>query len=147
MCSYDELIRAIKRYNPEELEHVKKAYEFAKKCHQGQLRRSGEPYIIHPVAVDNILAEFHADRDTLCAGLLHDVIEDCHVSREEIESIFNAKIAELVDGVTNLTQVGFKTRSERNYATIRKMILMTTKDARVILIKLADRNGFLRPSC
>ena len=138
MLSYDDLMKSVRIYNPEELDKVQRAYEFASKCHSGQFRKSGEPYIIHPVAVDCYLADFHADRDTLCAGLLHDVIEDCNVSKEEIAERFNEKTAELVDGVTNLTQVNL-TRAERDYANIRKIILGATREARIPIIKVADR--------
>ena len=137
--SIEQLIKTIQEYNNEEVEFINKAYEFAKKYHAGQFRQSGEPYIIHPLAVATILANMHADRDTVCAGLLHDVIEDCDVSKEMIADEFNETIAELVDGVTNLTQVNFQNKAEREYATKRKILLGITKDARIIIIKLADR--------
>ncbi len=137
--SFENFIELVKNYNPEEVEVVTRAYLFAKKCHEGQFRHSGEPYIIHPLAVATILADMHADRDTLCAGLLHDVVEDCNITREKIASLFNETIAELVDGVTNLTKVNFEDKTERNFATKRKIILGITKDARIIIIKLADR--------
>lgn len=137
--SFDEFIKIIKSYNPEEVGIITKAYEFAKRCHDGQFRQSGEPYIVHPLAVATILANMHADCNTVCAGLLHDVIEDCAVTMEEIATEFNETVASLVDGVTNLTQVNFETKTERDYATKRKIILGITKDARIIIIKLADR--------
>lgn len=139
MYNFDALMRAIQKYNAEEIEYVTKVYEFAKKCHAGQFRESGEPYISHPIAVAGILTGTHADRNTLCAGLLHDVIEDCNVTEDEIAERFNPDIAYLVDGVTNLTKSDFKTRSARNLAIKRKIIMGTTKEARIILIKLADR--------
>lgn len=138
-ATFEQLIELIKSYNPDEVEIITKAYEFAKKCHEGQIRESGEPYIVHPLAVANILATMHADRDTVCAGFLHDVIEDCNVTKEEIAKMFNPTVAELVDGVTNLTQVDFKSKTERDYATKRKIILGINKDARIVIIKLADR--------
>ena len=137
--TFKQFIELVKQYNPDEVEIVTKAYEFAEKCHLGQYRESGEEYITHPLAVANILANMHADRDTVCAGLLHDVIEDCGVTKEQIATMFNDNVAELVDGVTNLTQVDFKSKTERDYATKRKIILGITKDARIIIIKLADR--------
>lgn len=137
--TFEQFIDLIRKYNSEEVEIITKAYEFSKKCHEGQSRESGEPYIVHPLAVANILANMHADRDTVCAGLLHDVIEDCDVTKEQIAEMFNETVAELVDGVTNLTQVDFKSKTDRDYATKRKIILGITKDARIIIIKLADR--------
>ena len=137
--SFEELINLVKSYNPDEVEVVKKAYNFAKEKHDGQFRQSGEPYIIHPLAVTYILANMHADRDTLCAAMLHDVIEDCNVTKKQVANEFNENVAELVDGVTNLTKVKFKDKSERDLATKRKIILGITKDARIIIIKLADR--------
>lgn len=135
----EKLIELVKSYNPDEVEFVKKAYYFAKEKHDGQFRQSGEPYINHPIMVTYILANMHADRDTLCAAMLHDVIEDCNVTKKQISLEFNESIAELVDGVTNLTQINFKDKSERDFATKRKIILGITKDARIIIIKLADR--------
>ena len=137
--TFEQFIQLVKKYNSDEVGIIRKAYEFAEKHHEGQIRESGEPYIVHPLAVAWILANMHADRDTVCAGLLHDVIEDCNVSKKEIEQNFNEKIAELVDGVTNLTQVDFKSKTERDYATKRKIILGINKDARIVIIKLADR--------
>ena len=137
--NFEKFIKLVESYNPSEVEFITKAYEFAKKSHDGQIRQSGEPYITHPLAVANILANMHADKDTVCAGLLHDVIEDCDVSKDELSERFNPTIAELVDGVTNLTKVDFKNKTERTYATKRKIILGITKDARIIIIKLADR--------
>ena len=136
---FNSLISLIKSYNPDEVEIVTRAYEFAKECHKNQLRKSGEPYIIHPLEVTIILANMRADRDTLCAGLLHDVIEDCNVTKEQIAELFNPKIAELVDGVTNLTKADFQNKQERSYGNKRKIILGIVKDARIVIIKLADR--------
>ncbi len=137
--TFEEFINLVKAYNPDEVEIITKAYRFAEECHKGQHRESGEPYIIHPLAVAWILANMHADRDTVCAGLLHDVVEDCDVTLEQISREFNPKIAELVDGVTNLTQVDFKSKTERDYANKNKIILGISKDARIVVIKLADR--------
>ena len=137
--TFEEFIKFVREYNPEEVEMVAKAYKFAAKSHLNQKRESGEPYITHPLAVAWILANMHADRDTVCAGLLHDVIEDCGVTKEEIAKEFNETIANLVDGVTNLTQVDFKSKKDRDYATKRKIILGIVKDARIVIIKLADR--------
>ena len=131
----EDLLKKIEEYNFENVEMVKKAYEFASLQHIGQFRQSGEPYITHPLAVARILANMHADCDTICAGLLHDCIEDCDISKEQIALQFNETIAFLVDGVTNLTQVDFKSKSDCDFATKRKIILGITKDARIIIIK------------
>ena len=106
----DDLLKLIKDYNPDEVEIVKRAYEYANEMHKGQYRQSGEPYINHPLNVAHILAEMHADRDTVCAGLLHDVIEDTNATKEDIADIFNKDIANLVDGVTKLAKISFSTK-------------------------------------
>ena len=136
---FNDFIVKIKEYNPDEVEIVTRAYEFAKKCHEGQFRKSGEPYIIHPLMVASILADMHADRDTLCAGLLHDVIEDCCVTKDEIALLFNPKVAELVDGVTNFSKVDFQNPANRKIENKKKIILGIINDARIVIIKLADR--------
>lgn len=125
-----------------DIEMVKKAYNFAKEAHKDQKRESGEPYIIHPIAVAEILAELGMDTNTIVAGLLHDVIEDTNCSYEDAARIFNPEIANLVDGVTKLTKLGemeYKTKEEQQADNVRKMLLAMAKDIRVIIIKLADR--------
>ena len=111
MITIEGLIENIKNYNPEEIEIVKKAYDYANYLHEGQTRQSGEPYISHPLNVAYILSEMHADRDTICAALLHDTLEDCDVSKEEIAKLFNKDIANLVDGVTKLSKMNFSRKS------------------------------------
>lgn len=135
----DDLLNKIREYNPDEVEYIKKAYEYADILHQGQYRQSGEPYITHPLNVAYILADLHADRDTVCAGLLHDTIEDTPVTKETISHDFNPVIAELVDGVTKLSKFNFITKEEQNIANTRKIITSITEDVRIIIIKLADR--------
>ena len=137
--TFEDLRNLIISYNFEELEIITKAYEFAKKKHDGQFRQSGEPYIIHPVNVAYILAEMHADRDTVCAGLLHDVLEDCDCTKEEIAEEFNPTIANLVDGVTKLAKMNYSTKEELVLANTRKIIIGFRDDVRIIIIKLADR--------
>ena len=125
-----------------DIEMVKKAYNFAKEAHKDQKRESGEPYIIHPIAVAEILAELGMDTNTIVAGLLHDVIEDTNCSYEDAVRIFNLEIANLVNGVTKLTKLGemeYKTKEEQQADNVRKMLLAMAKDIRVIIIKLADR--------
>ena len=118
---------------------VKKAYEYADNLHSGQKRQSGEPYISHPLNVAYILAEMHADKDTICAGLLHDTLEDTNIIKEDISYDFNQNIANLVDGVTKLSKMNFSSKQDQNYANTRKIITGITEDVRIIIIKLADR--------
>lgn len=124
---------------PEDVEKAREAYELAAAAHRGQKRRSGEPYIHHPVAVACILAELQLDVATIQAALLHDVIEDCGISKEELTEHFGAEVTEMVDGVSKLGQVRFETREEAQAENFRKMFLAMSRDIRVVLIKLADR--------
>ena len=135
----DDLIKILKEYNPEEIEIVKRTYDYASDLHQGQYRQSGEPYISHPLNVAYILSELHADRDTVCAGLLHDTLEDTKITKEDIAHDFNQNIANLVDGVTKLAKMNFSSKQDQNYANTRKIITGITEDVRIIIIKLADR--------
>ena len=135
----DDLLEVISTYNQEGLEQVKKAYLYAYKLHSGQFRQSGEPYISHPVNVAYILAEMHADIDTICAGLLHDTIEDTDITKEALICDFNPSVALLVDGVTKLAKMNFSSKEDENLANTRKIITGITDDVRIIIIKLADR--------
>ena len=137
--TFEDLITKIKEYNPDAVENVTKAYQLAATLHEGQQRQSGEPYIIHPLNVCYILAEMHADEDTLCAGLLHDTLEDTELKKEDIIEEFNKTVANLVDGVTKISKMNFSTKEEENYANTRKIITSITEDVRIIIIKLADR--------
>lgn len=134
-----DLLNKLKEYNPEEVGIVNKAYEYANLLHNGQKRQSGEPYISHPLNVAYILAEMHADRDTICAGLLHDTLEDTDITKEDIAHYFNQNIANLVDGVTKISKLNFSTKQDQNMANTRKIITGITEDVRIIIIKLADR--------
>ena len=134
-----DLLNKLREYNPEEAGIVKRAYEYADTLHKGQMRQSGEPYISHPLNVAYILAEMHADRDTICAGLLHDTLEDTSITKEDISHDFNQNIANLVDGVTKLSKMNFSSKQDQNYANTRKIITGITEDVRIIIIKLADR--------
>lgn len=135
----DDLLNLVKTYNEDEVEIVRSAYEYAKNLHNGQLRQSGEPYIMHPLNVAYILAEMHADRDTICAELLHDTLEDTNIAKEDIAHDFNQNIANLVDGVTKLSKMNFSSKQDQNLANTRKIITGITEDVRIIIIKLADR--------
>ena len=138
---YEKLIAMIKKYHPsDEISLIEKAYKLADDAHKEQKRRSGEPYIIHPLSVAIILAEFELDKETIIAGILHDVVEDTVFTLEEITEMFGAEVALLVDGVTKLTQVSYSAdKIEIQAENLRKMFLAMGKDIRVILIKLADR--------
>ena len=127
-------------YLPEEqVGRVRRAYEVGALAHQGQTRKSGEPYITHPVAVASILADLGLDAETIIAAILHDTLEDTHLSAEELTREFGSTVSELVDGVTKLDQLRFKSRQEAAAESFRKMLLAMARDLRVILIKLADR--------
>jgi len=125
--------------NQSEIDEVKRAFVLAEKAHEGQCRASGEPYIVHPVAVARILASMHLDCKSIIVALLHDVIEDTTYTKDDIRQEFDNEIADLVDGVTKLTQIKFNTRAEAQAENFRKMLLAMTKDVRTIIIKLADR--------
>ena len=122
-----------------QVQSVLKAYEFAEQCHKGQLRQSGEPYITHPLAVAIILADMHLDHEGLMAALLHDVLEDTHINKKELIDHFGSTVAELVDGVSKLSEIEFTSKAERQAESFQKMTLAMSKDIRVLLIKLADR--------
>ncbi len=141
----DKFIEELLLINPNyDVELIKKAYLIAEKMHQGQLRKSGEPYLIHPVCVAKILAEIGMDEDTIIAGLLHDVVEDTPYTIEDLKKDFGEDIALLVDGVTKLGSIVFESKEERQAENLRKMFLAMSKDIRVIIIKLADRLHNLR---
>ena len=139
--TFEKFINLIKKYNDDEedINQIKKAYDYAKDLHEGQFRQSGEPYIIHPLNVAYILAEMHADTDTICAGLLHDTLEDTNITKGEIIEEFNVNVASLVDGVTKISKMNFSSKQDQNLANTRKIITGITEDVRIIIIKLADR--------
>ncbi len=140
MSHFNELNEELKRYlDAEQIEQCHRAYMAAEKVHHGQMRRSGEPYITHPVAAALILAEMRLDHQTIMATLLHDVVEDTQTSKEELIQQFGEEVATLVDGVTKLTKIKFESRAEAQAENFRKMVMAMVKDIRVIIVKLADR--------
>lgn len=140
MSHFNELNEELKCYlDQSQIEKCHQAYLVAEKGHQGQMRRSGEPYITHPVAAALILARMRLDYQTIMATLLHDVVEDTSISKDELTEQFGEEVAALVDGVTKLTKIKFESRAEAQAEYFRKMVLAMVKDIRVIIVKLADR--------
>ena len=144
--TYDKVLKRIKTYieDKKELELVKRAYEFARDKHEGQYRKTGEPYITHPLSVAMILTEIYADAETLSAGLLHDVLEDCDCTEEEMEKEFGKSITRIVQGVTKLSRIHFSTENDYLIEYYKKIIVGMSEDVRVIIVKLADRLHNLR---
>ena len=138
---YEELVHSIRRYHPsDDISMIEKAYHIADEAHKDQRRKSGEPYIIHPLCVAIILADLEMDKETIAAGILHDVVEDTIMSLDELKGEFGEEVALLVDGVTKLTQISWSMdKMEIQAENLRKMFLAMAKDIRVIIIKLADR--------
>ncbi|MBQ6315082.1 MAG: HD domain-containing protein, partial [Mogibacterium sp.] len=138
--STEQFVKDISAINPKYNDSVIiKAYETALRLHEGQFRKSGEPYIIHPIAVAKILAKFGMDNETVIAGLLHDVVEDTEYTREQLVKDFDEKIAALVEGVTKLGNISYDSTEAAQAENFRKLFLAMSKDIRVLIIKLADR--------
>ena len=125
--------------DPKEVARVERAYKYSEQCHRGQMRQSGDPYITHPLAVANILADMRMDHESLMAALLHDVIEDTGVTKGQISRRFGRTVADLVDGVSKLTEIEFESKAEQQAESFQKMTLAMSRDIRVVLVKLADR--------
>ncbi len=140
-----QLLNKLETYlPPEQVDQVREAYEFGAQAHEGQKRLSGEPYIAHPVAVADLLADLHLDAQTIVAAILHDVIEDTPTAKAEIAEKFGTQVADLVDGVSKLDQIQFRSRAEAQAESFRKMLLAMVRDIRVIMVKLADRTHNMR---
>ncbi len=136
----NDILDTVTTYAPgADLDVITRAYVFAGKAHDGQTRKSGEAYLVHPIAVAGLLAEMRMDVDTIATGLLHDTMEDCLVGRAELEGLFGRDVADMVEGVTKIGKLKFRTQQEAEAENFRKMILAMSKDVRVILVKLADR--------
>ena len=139
--NYDIVLEKIKTYidDPKDLELIDKAYNLAREKHEGQYRKTGEAYIIHPLNVASILTEIYADAETISAGLLHDVLEDCECSVEEMSSVVGDNVTRVVQGVTKLSKIDFSTENEYLIDYYKKIIVGMSEDVRVIIVKLADR--------
>nr|PZN27992.1 MAG: hypothetical protein DIU78_03765 [Pseudomonadota bacterium] len=145
MLNAESLIDVVQAYHPAANGAlIKKAYEFAEWAHREQRRKSGEPYFVHPANVAQILADLRLDTASVCAGLLHDVIEDSGVTREALEAEFGREIAGIVDGVTKLGKFNFTSREDRQAESFRKMVVAMAQDVRVLLVKLCDRLDNMR---
>ena len=140
MLSLEQLCAKVEAYAPTtDLDPLRDAYRFSEKAHQDQVRKSGEPYFSHPVEVAAILADMHLDVVCVSVGLLHDVVEDTLTTGERIRKLFGEDIANLVDGVTKMSQIQFSSKKEKQVENFRKLLLAMVDDIRVILVKLADR--------
>src|SRR5579859_7886948 len=139
-AKFAELLRLVQVNRPtEDIGLIRKSWEFCVQHHKGQMRASGEPYIIHPLEVAEVLAEMKLDATAIAAGLLHDAVEDTPATSEQIESDFGDQVAHIVDGVTKIDKIQFANREDRQAENVRKMLLAMVSDVRVVLIKLADR--------
>ncbi|HJY05767.1 MAG TPA: HD domain-containing protein, partial [Bryobacteraceae bacterium] len=140
MIRFEDVERKVERHHPEaDLDLLRRAYIYSAKAHKDQVRASGEPYLIHPLSVAAILADMKMDVATVSTGLLHDVVEDTLASTDDISKVFGGEVANLVDGVTKISNLGKKSKEEAQAENLRKMILAMTSDIRVVLVKLADR--------
>ncbi|MDH5673140.1 MAG: bifunctional (p)ppGpp synthetase/guanosine-3',5'-bis(diphosphate) 3'-pyrophosphohydrolase [Myxococcales bacterium] len=145
MVPLTEILDKIRTYHEHaDTELINRAYVYAARMHQGQLRKSGDPYFVHPVSVAEVIAEMHLDTASVCAALLHDVVEDTEVTQEQLAAEFGDEIAFLVEGVTKLGKLSFGTREDRQAESFRKMLLAMSRDIRVLLVKLADRLDNMR---
>src|SRR6187200_2126491 len=140
MIRFETLLEKVRSYTPEaDLELLRRAYVFSALEHKGQVRHSGEPYLVHPLEVASILAEMRLDPVAIAAGLLHDVVEDTLTTIEKIQERFGPEVAHVVEGVTKISAISFSSSEERQAENFRKMLLAMVDDIRVILVKLADR--------
>ena len=145
MLQVDEIIRRVRTYQPAaDSDIIKRAYDYSYRMHSGQMRKSGDPYFVHPASVAGIITDLRLDTASVCAGLLHDVVEDTLASSKDIEREFGGEIASLVDGVTKLSQINFTSKEDRQAENFRKMVVAMARDIRVLLVKLCDRVDNMR---
>src|SRR5215470_13720452 len=140
MIRFEDILEKVEAYNPNcDQDLLRRAYVFSAREHRGQVRRSGEPYLVHPLNVASILADLKADDVSIVVGLLHDVLEDTLTTKDAIAQQFGAEVADLVDGLTKISRFSYVSREEAQAETFRKMVLAMVSDLRVVLVKLADR--------
>src|SRR5215472_9908178 len=145
MLQVDQLIERVKAYQPAaDPALIQRAYDYSFRMHAGQTRKSGQPYIVHPVSVAGIIADLRLDGASVCAGLLHDVVEDTLATPNDLTKEFGVEISELVDGVTKLSKINFTSKEDRQAENFRKMVVAMARDIRVLLIKLCDRVDNMR---
>ena len=145
MVTIDAICESVSQRNPAaDLDLIRRCYAYAEQSHSGQFRRSGEPYLVHPMGVSKIIADLNLDVASVCAGILHDCVEDTTATPEDIREKFGEEIQQIVEGVTKLGQIPWTTREERQAENFRKMLLAMARDIRVILVKLADRVDNMR---
>src|SRR6202050_111249 len=145
MLQVEELIGRIRTYQPSaDVDLIKRAYDYSFRMHSGQTRKSGDPYFVHPANVAGVIADLRLDTASVCAGLLHDVVEDPLASIDDVERQFGGEIATLVDGVTKLSKINFTSKEDRQAENFRKMVVAMARDIRVLLIKLCDRLDNMR---
>ncbi len=145
MTQIEQLLTDISGYHPTaDLSLVRRAYQFAADAHAGQTRKSGDPYVTHPLAVAQIIADLKLDVSSVCAALLHDAVEDTSATVEQLSELFGKEVAFLVEGVTKLGKLPYSTREEQQAENFRKMLLAMARDIRVILVKLCDRLDNMR---
>src|SRR6516225_924508 len=145
MLQPEEIVDRVRAYQPAaDTDVIKRAYDYSYKMHSGQTRKSGDPYFIHPASVAGIITELRLDTASVCAGLLHDVVEDTLASTNDLEREFGVEIAHLVDGVTKLSKINFTSKEDRQAENFRKMVVAMARDIRVLLVKLCDRLDNMR---
>src|SRR3954453_18166850 len=145
MLSLTELVDQVRSYQPSaDVDLIARAYAYGEKAHEGQTRKSGEPYFSHPASVAGVITELKLDTSSVCAGLLHDVVEDTLATTADIEREFGQEVAFLVDGVTKLSKINFTSKADRQAENFRKMVVAMARDIRVLLVKLCDRLDNMR---
>src|SRR5512140_638143 len=145
MLQVEHIVERVRAYQPAaDADLIKRAYDYSFKMHAGQMRKSGDPYFVHPASVAGIITELRLDTASVCAGLLHDVVEDTLASTNDIEREFGVEIAHLVDGVTKLSKINFTSKEDRQAENFRKMVVAMAQDIRVLLVKLCDRIDNMR---
>src|SRR5438105_11759213 len=145
MLEVGEIINRVRTYQPAaDADLIKRAYDYSFRMHSGQMRKSGEPYIVHPISVAGIITDLRLDTASVCAGLLHDVVEDTLATTHDLAKEFGPEIAELVDGVTKLSKINFTSKEDRQAENFRKMVVAMARDIRVLLVKLCDRLDNMR---